>query len=89
MDFDDIKEGVVMVLVIGVLAVAMIAIIAAPIVGINSLVNSNKCDNLAASDILHEYKYTFWTGCRVRTSSGYWVLSDSPALVELELQQGE
>ena len=87
--WDEIKDLGGLLLLAVVTTLLLIALIAVPIIGINAIVGNNKCDDLSMADDTHEYKYTLWTGCRVRTSSGYWILSDSPALVELELQQGE
>ncbi len=65
-------------------ALILVVFVIAPITGVVTLVESNKCDTLSSYDSVHEYRFNFWSGCRVETAQGYWIDSDNPALIELE-----
>ena len=42
-----------------------------------------KCNNLASRDLVNLYDWSFWSGCRVQISSGFFVDVDSPSMYEL------
>ncbi len=81
------KEIVIIVVLFALAMMVLTALIAAPIMGIEALVANNKCEDLTSYDAVHEYRWGFFSGCRVKTGLGYWVDADNPALIELE--QGE
>jgi len=75
-DWGRLREGwemLVFALFILAVLVAVIGVIIGPIL----VINSQKCGRLAEWDSAHEYRWTFWTDCRVMSSDGYWIPVDS------------
>ena len=42
-----------------------------------------KCSNLESIDFVNLYDWSFWSGCRVQVSSGFFIDVDSPSMYEL------
>ena len=42
-----------------------------------------ECADLSKADSVHDYNWTFFTGCRVKTPLGYWIAVDDAKLLEI------
>ena len=51
--------------------------------GARAVIESGTCNDLESIDQVHLYNWSFWSGCRVRTQSGFFVDVDSPSVYEL------
>ena len=86
------KEWVVLVALVVGAVVLFGCLFAATFVGISLSAipfQVGQCQTLTDIDPAHEYKWIFWGGCLVQTSTGRWIDPDSldQLMLDLEGQQ--
>ncbi len=69
-----------------IVSIFIISCLAMVVVGINSAhqyFERRECSALESFGEVHDYRWDYWTGCRVQTTEGYWIDADSPRLQEV------
>jgi len=70
-------------LLTAILVVLVLAIAIGGIISLNQFFEYRQCNALENFETSRDYRWSYWTGCLVQTTEGFWIDANSPRLKEV------
>jgi hypothetical protein len=80
-------EDIRTILGIVIMCIALFMGVGVPVTGLLAYQENAVCKELRIRDEAHRYEWTFWTGCRVQTSEGYWIHYQDAGIIHLTSEE--